>query len=346
MPTANLHAIEFATIGFATPGLAVPVAEAAERDGFDILLLTDSQCLRGDVYTQLVLCGKATSKLKLGTGVTNPLTRHASVTAASIMSVQAETNGRAILGIGRGDSSVLHIGRKPASLHDYESYVRAVQGYIRGDVVNENGFPSQLHWLRGVPQVPIDMVGSGPKSLELAGRLADRVTLAVGADPERIAWGVARVHQGAKQAGRSPDGTRIGAYINIGISDDKAGAREAIKGSVAAFAHFSASSGADFENQPEIMLRVTKPLMTEYDTRHHTESAALHTNYLDDAFIDWFAIVGTSTTAVDRLASLVRMGLSHFYFVGVGRDQLTKDVMPTLRQLQVNRRVGLSESAD
>ena len=66
----------------------------------------------------------------LGTGVTNPITRHAAVTAASIMSVQAESDGRAILGIGRGDSAVLHIGRKPAPLKEYGAYVTGPAGHI------------------------------------------------------------------------------------------------------------------------------------------------------------------------------------------------------------------------
>ena len=112
MGTQRSGPIQFAAMGLATPGIAVPAAQAAERNGFDIFLLTDSQNLRGDVYTQLALCAKATSSIMLGTGVTNPITRHAAVTAASIMSVQAESDGRAILGIGRGDSAVLHIGRK------------------------------------------------------------------------------------------------------------------------------------------------------------------------------------------------------------------------------------------
>lgn len=64
--------IEFATAAFATPGKAVPAAQAAEAAGFDILHLTDSQCLRGDVYTQMMLCGQATTSIKLATGVTNP----------------------------------------------------------------------------------------------------------------------------------------------------------------------------------------------------------------------------------------------------------------------------------
>ena len=132
----NPH-IEFATAAFATPGKAVPIAVAAERAGFDILHVTDSQCLRGDVYTQLMLCGQATSTIKLATGVTNPLTRHPSVTAASIISVQAECGDRAILEIGRGDSAVLHVGRKPAPT--------TVPGQPRADLFHGRARPDGVH---------------------------------------------------------------------------------------------------------------------------------------------------------------------------------------------------------
>ncbi len=326
--------IEFATAAFATPGKAVPAAQAAEAAGFDILHLTDSQCLRGDVYTQMMLCGQATSSIKLATGVTNPLTRHASVTAASILSIQAECNGRAILGIGRGDSAVLHIGETPATMAVYGEYVRELKGYLAGEAVEQNGFQSRLRWLDQieVEKVPVDMVGSGPKSLRLAGELADRVTLAVGVDLERIRWGIEQVREGAEAVHRSIEDIPIGAYVNVGVGDDDDRARASIRGSAATFAHFSASIGADFENQPDIMRRVTEKLVTDYDTSYHTQGDAPHVEHLDDEFIDWFAAVGDDEHVIERLAPLVELGLNHLYFVGPAQG-LTKTVMPELRRI-------------
>lgn len=327
--------IEFATAVFATPGKAVPIAVAAERAGFDILHVTDSQCLRGDVYTQLMLCGQATSTIKLATGVTNPLTRHPSVTAASIISVQAECGNRAILGIGRGDSAVLHVGRKPASMRVYGDYVRELQAYLSGGTVDQNGFPSRLRWLEqiDVRKVPVDMVGSGPKSLKLAAELGDRVTLAVGVDPERIAWGLGQVRDAAVAAGRDPGEIPVGAYVNVCVDDDEEAARQTIQGGIATFAHFSASVGADFEHQPDIMRNVTEKLVTEYDTSHHTQGDAPHVAVLDDAFMDWFAAVGSAARVIDRLAPLVELGLNHLYFVGPWTG-LVEEVMPALRRMR------------
>ena len=336
---AKPPAIQFAAMGLATPGIAVPAAEAAERNGFDIFLLTDSQNLRGDVYSQLALCAKATSSIMLGTGVTNPITRHAAVTATSIMSVQAESGGRAILGIGRGDSAVLHIGRKIASLKQYGAYVRDLQGYLSGAEVDQNGFPSRLRWLElvDVDKVPVDMVGSGPRSLALAASLADRVTLAVGADLDRLSWGIDIVRRAAEAAGRDAASIPVGAFLNVAVDTDRDRVRESIRGGVATFAHFSAGAGTDFASQPAIMRRVTARLQTEYDTAHHSQGDAPHTKILDQDFIDWFAVAGTVDEVVERLAPIVQLGLSHIYFAG-GRafgthDALAREVMPALRAL-------------
>lgn len=327
--------IEFATAAFATPGRAVPVAVAAERAGFDILHVTDSQCLRGDVYTQLMLCGQATSRIRLATGVTNPLTRHPSVTAASIVSVQAECGNRAILGIGRGDSAVLHIGRKPARMSEYADYVRELQAYLRGGTVDQNGFASRLRWMDMIEaeKVPVDMVGSGPKSLALAAGLADRVTMAVGVDPGRIEWGLAQVRTAARAAGRDADAIPVGAYVNVSVHDDEETARQAARGSIATFAHFSASVGADFEHQPAIMRSVTERLVTEYDTNHHTQGDAPHVAVLGTDFMDWFAAVGSAQKVTRRLAPLVELGLNHLYFVGPWAG-VVEEVMPALRRMR------------
>ena len=85
-------------------GIEALAAETESR-GFDGLALTDSQNQSPDTYVALTLAARATSTLKLGPGVTNALTRHPAVTASAIATLQDVSEGRAMLGIGRGDSS-------------------------------------------------------------------------------------------------------------------------------------------------------------------------------------------------------------------------------------------------
>src|SRR5947208_2352240 len=112
--------VEVWTMGVGLPGLTTMQAERAEASGFDGLLLVDSQNLAGDPYVSLALAAKVTDRLKLGTGVTNPVTRHAAATASAIATVQGESGGRAQLGIGRGDSALAHLGRAPAKVDEFE----------------------------------------------------------------------------------------------------------------------------------------------------------------------------------------------------------------------------------
>ena len=100
--------------------LAAAQAERAEQRGWDGILFADSQNLAGDVYVTLALAAEATGRIAIGTGVTNPYTRHPAVTAASIATIQELTEGRAVLGIGRGDSALAYLGLAPAPVPVFE----------------------------------------------------------------------------------------------------------------------------------------------------------------------------------------------------------------------------------
>ena len=330
--------IEFGISSLPLPGRAVAAAIAAEEDGYDVVLVPDSQNLYGDPYTQLALIAKATSRIRMGPGVTNPVTRHAAVTAASIVSVQVESGGRAILGMGRGDSSLLHIGREPASMRTYAKYVREVQTYLGGGEVDQKGFSSRIRWLDGydLPKVPLDMACTGPKSISLAAATAERVTFAVGAAPERVQWALDVAKTAATEAGRDPDEIQFGAYINAVAMPDRDAARQAIRGAVATFAHFSGGTGTVFEGQPDMLRRVSEKLHDTYDTRQHGQGEADHAKVIDDQFIDWFSIAGPPDYVIERLRMLMGLGLNHIYFIGafqpISRELFAREVLPVLRE--------------
>ncbi len=101
---------------FSRPAVSTIAAHAAalEALGWDGMSLTDSQNLSPDVYVALTIAAQANERLQLGPGVTNPVTRHPAVTASAIAALQQLSGGRAMLGLGRGDSALFNIGRKPA----------------------------------------------------------------------------------------------------------------------------------------------------------------------------------------------------------------------------------------
>ena len=142
--------------GFALPGRVVELAREAERWGFTGLLLADSQNLTADIWVELALAGAATSFLRVGPGVTNPVTRHIAVTASAAATLQAETAGRVSLGFGQGDSALTLVGRPRLSVASFERALVELQGFLSGDeVLLERGMASRLRWLTGCPSPSI-----------------------------------------------------------------------------------------------------------------------------------------------------------------------------------------------
>src|SRR5688572_23353934 len=127
--------VEFWTVGIAHASIAPRAAVRAEAAGWDGMYVVDSQNLSGDPFVALALAARETTQLRLGTGVSNPSTRHPAAAAAGIGSVQVASGGRAVFGVGRGDSALAHLGLAPAPLDDLERFVRITRAYLRGEEV-------------------------------------------------------------------------------------------------------------------------------------------------------------------------------------------------------------------
>ncbi|MCZ6888037.1 MAG: LLM class flavin-dependent oxidoreductase [Gammaproteobacteria bacterium] len=297
---------EFWAISFPAPGSAIRTAQRIEAEGWDGLLFTDSQHHNADVYQALAVAATVTEKIGLGTGVTNPVTRNAAVTAAAIASLQVQSNGRAVLGIGRGDSSLGHLGLKPAPVAVLEDYLIKVQGYLRGEAVVQNDHAAHLKWLpEDQPKVPVDVAATGPRVSALAGRIADWVTFAVGADPERLLRNTALARNARSEAGEDPDTLKVGAYLNISAHPDVAVARRVVRGSVGTMAHFSSMPGSPLDEVRPEDREVIRHLGENYDLQKHGDVGARHLARVDDAFIDRIAIVDTPARCVERIAGLL-----------------------------------------
>jgi 5,10-methylenetetrahydromethanopterin reductase len=322
-------------ITFPSPGGSADMARMVEELGFDSLGYADTQNLTPEVWGQLMLAAGATERMELGTSVTNPISRDVAVTASAAMALQLESGGRAVCGIGRGDSSMAKIGRRPASVSVFENYLERLRAYLRGAVVDRDGEPSYLEWLKelDLEPPPIDVAATGPKVIGVAARHADRITFAVGALPERIAEARDFARKEAAAAGRDPSALRFGAYINSVINPDRAVARDAARGTVSVLAHFSGFRGMDLEGLPEQMRATAAHLREHYDMRNHGVAAGAHAQALDDEFLDWFGIVGPLEEARVRFAALADLELDFLRVIPGSRDTPPAVVSESLRLL-------------
>lgn len=309
---------EFGMIMEPSPGYTAKLAARVEAMGFDILLTPDTQNLCGDPYGQLSLAAANTSSIRLGTGVTHPVTRVAATTACAMASLQIESGGRAICGLGRGDSSAAHIGRRQANTVELRNYAEAVRGYIRGGDVDLDGHTSNMRWIKpgDVPDVPIDIACTGPKTIRLATDIADRISFAVGSAPERIEWALGVVNARLAETGRSRAELSIGAYVNLLCDPDEARALKLASTIAGMVAHFAGMKHSPVDHLPPQLKELAVRLKTEYDMAHHNQSAGSHLEMVDEQFVDWFAIAGPAQKCIDKLGVLINMGLDHVYVLG------------------------------
>jgi 5,10-methylenetetrahydromethanopterin reductase len=319
------------------PEHALRTARRAEAAGWDGMLVVDSQNLAPDSYVALTLAATGTTRLGLGTGVTNSVTRHAAVTAGAAMAVQTVSGGRMALGIGRGDSALAHLGRSPATYASFARYVAVLQSYLRGDRVAfdaldipdgvappvdhlelaDHPADSRIRWFDpALPKVPLEVAATGPRVIALAGRLADRVMFTLGAVPERIVWGMDAARAAAVAAGRDPAELKFGAYVNLVCHPDRATARALIRGGLTTFARFSVMHGAVSGPVDEPTRALLGRLHDGYDMRAHTRADSSQAALLDDAFVDRFAIAGPPEHCIARLQELARLGLDKIVVSG------------------------------
>ncbi|HUP86747.1 MAG TPA: LLM class flavin-dependent oxidoreductase [Acidimicrobiales bacterium] len=348
--------VELWTSGVGLPRSTVRQARRAEDEGWHGIGLVDSQNLAGDPYVELALAAGATTTLQLATAVTNPVTRHPAVAATAIATVQGESGGRAVLGIGRGDSALAHLGLSPAPVSVFERYLERLQGYLRGgevefDVATDGaggvrsssalgmaGGPtsSRVRWIRpGQPKVPVDVAATGPKVIAAGARHAERVTFAVGVSPERIEWAV-------DLAVSVRADVELGAYVPLLVHPDRDEARRLIAGSVGSYARFSVMHGSVAgpvsDSQRERLVAVHHA----YDMGAHFSHGSPQSQELDDDVIDAFGIAGPPGYCVEKLLELEALGIRRVFVMGAGigldreeasasRARFVAEVLPAVR---------------
>ncbi len=313
------------------PHIVAAEAERIEADGWHGGVMVDSHCLFPEVWSTLALCAAKTKTLRLSTGATNPVTRHPSVTAASAATLQLISNGRAALGVARGDSALATLGAAPVQIGKFEHYLTMIQRYLRGETiplaevseavvdaphdfdklsVGTAPVGSQLGWLKqsDLPKVPLEAFATGPKAIEAAARTGDWVMLAVGADVNRLKWGMEIAQAAAKAAGRE---IKIGAFLPVVPHPDMAVARRLATPLVGTTGRFSVMNkkvvGPTTERQKETL----EKLGAKYDVNAHGK-IGVHSEGLDEEFIDQFGVVGSPSYCIDRMQELMSLGLSRF----------------------------------
>src|SRR5215475_10666238 len=203
--------------------------QLAEHHGFGYAWTYDSHVLWQESIPMLAVAARETSTIRLGHFVTNPATRDPTVLASSYATLHDLSDGRMVMGVGRGDSAVRFIGRKPMRVADFEAALAMIHEFMNGREVHWNEKDLQLKWVRPeLPQIPVLVAGYGPKALAVAGRVGDGVIIQL-ADPEIITWIMETARRAAEEAGRDPSQLKCIVGAPAHISDDLADARDQVR---------------------------------------------------------------------------------------------------------------------
>ena len=290
-----------------------------ERLGFSNLWLTDSSLHARNSYAYLTLAAASSSRLLLGTAVTNPLTRHPAVTAVAAATVDEISEGRMILGIGAGDRPLLALGFEPARLSSLRAAVASIRALWSGaDVsVQDRAFSLQAAHLRfrARPGIPIFIAASGPRTLELAGEVTDGVILLVGLFPEALGWAIEHVDRGAASAGRQRPHVAVFAYG--AIADDEEAALASAR-SIAAWFPQTAPVICELAGLPNSLVEEVRARYAGGEFQEAEEAARL----LPDDFVRAVALAGDGSQARDRIAAAVEAGADSVHVFPLGSDRL------------------------
>jgi 5,10-methylenetetrahydromethanopterin reductase len=171
--------------------------------------------------------------------------------------------------------------------------------------------------IHGRPSVPIWVVASGPRTVKLAARLCDRVTLAVRANPERVRWAI-------DMARASNPDIAIGAYVTVVVDDDPDRALALSKGGIATFVRFSGMHGQVHGSVSEDDRRIMMEVPRRYDVYQHARTGP-QAEVITREFAERFAIIGPAGFCTDRLTELAALGIDRFHITGASRGQDERD---------------------
>jgi len=304
-----------------------------ERLGFDDLYVPDSQLLWRDGYLSLLAIALETSRLGLGTAVTNVVTRHPSVVASAARTLAEASGGRFRLGLGIGNSSVEPVGLRPSKQAELREGVDAIRGLLAGEEVTFNGVPGQLRDPYGA--IPVNVAASGPRNLRFAGEVADGVILLSGVAPVLLQNSVNQVRDGAVAAGRDPDSVQIIVAAHAMVTDDLERDARVLKPVCAGIAQ---KGGQAALATTGIHIDVPPRVPDVYPDLIHAEDWELavkrSSEWVSDAdavaFAQTFCLFGNASEIVAKIQAARELGATSVFLQHVGSydfpEQLAADV--------------------
>jgi probable F420-dependent oxidoreductase len=285
---------------------------AAEEQGFRYGWTFDSHVLWQEpfvIYSQILA---STSSLMVGPMVTNPSTRDWSVIASLFATLNDMYGNRTICGIGRGDSARRVIGQPPANLATLSDAMRVIKGLAEGQEVTHHDTVVKLPWVRD-GKLEIWMAAYGPKALKLVGEQADGFILQT-ADPDIARWTIGAVREAAAACGRDSEEVKICVAAPAYVGTDLAHQRDQLRWFGGMVGNHVADLVSRYGTSGPVPHELTDYIEGRkgYDYSHHGRAGNPSTDFVPDAIVDRFCLLGPESAHIERLQELAEVGVDHF----------------------------------
>jgi len=291
----------------------ISLCQQAEEGGFEYAWFFDSHVLWQECYTVIAHVMAHTKKLRFGPLVTNPGVKDWTLAASTFSSLAKISGNRFDVGVGRGDSSLRMLGKKPRKIATTVEFMDFVKRMGRGETVHIHDRDLELPWALEDTDLPMWMAAYGPKALKATGENADGLVLQIG-DPWLVKWFGQQAVDAAKGAGRKPDELQIMAAAPVWVGDREKG-REQTKWFPAMVGNHVADIvdkyGSDSDEVPSRLTEYIKG-RKGYNYKEHASKDADHLDFISNEIVDSFSILGNVDEHIEKLEELERAGVDQF----------------------------------
>ncbi len=289
------------------------IVQEAERLGYDSVWTAEAY--GSDAATVLGWLAGQTSKIRLGSGIFQMPGRSAAMTAMTAATIDQLSGGRMILGIGSSGPQVAegwHGQRFAHQLQRTREYVAVVRMALARERVEFDGQTLTLPLPDGPgkalkltigtvqEQIPIYLAAIGPKNTALAGEIADGWIPTL-FSPEHVSHLRPLLEEGAARSGRSLEHFDIAPTVNVFITDDLQGARDAMRPFIALYVGGMGSRKQNFYNnlvQRYGFEQAAAKIQDLYLEGKREEAMAA----IPDELIDMVSLCGPADIVRERLA--------------------------------------------
>ncbi|PCI61390.1 MAG: TIGR03842 family LLM class F420-dependent oxidoreductase [Gammaproteobacteria bacterium] len=326
--------------GFVSPDRARALVKQAEAAGFTHCWFYDSHILWRESFVAMAMCMEHTKKMSFGPCVTNPNSRDWSVAASLFGSLALQSNGRFHIGLGRGDSAMRVMGKKPANLARLAEFTTKVKAMVRGEEVQygESPEPVKLPWAVGY-ELPVYVAAYGPKALKTAGEVGDGVVLQI-AEPQLVKWFAEQALNAGKAAGRDMSNYEViaSAPAYFGEMDYCV---EQTKWFPAMVGNHVADIVEKYGSESGLVPKSLTSYIEKrrgYDYSKHGQSDNPYLDFITPDVVESFSVLGNVDQHIAKLKELEEVGTTQFnIYLDSGDEELIieqygKHIIPTFSQ--------------